>query len=103
MFVVLGGVVFLAWGEVASLFPTTCADYFGNKYATTNAGLLYTAKGTAAMTVPLASPLTAATGNWQAVFWRPNPVRPANLPAGRLRPEWPFTWPGFSARVRRST
>ncbi len=68
MFVVLGGVVFLAWGEVASLFPTTCADYFGTKYATTNAGLLYTAKGTAAMMVPLASLLTAATGNWQAVF-----------------------------------
>jgi OFA family oxalate/formate antiporter-like MFS transporter len=68
MFVVLGGVVFLAWGEVASLFPTTCADYFGTKYATTNAGMLYTAKGTAAMLVPLASLLAAATGNWQAVF-----------------------------------
>ena len=68
MFVVLGGVVFLAWGEVASLFPTTCADYFGTKYATTNAGLLYTAKGTAAMMVPLASLLAAATGHWHAVF-----------------------------------
>lgn len=32
MFVVLGGVVFLAWGEVASLFPTTCADYFGIRH-----------------------------------------------------------------------
>ena len=68
MFVVLGGLVFLAWGEVASLFPTTCADYFGAKYATTNAGLLYTAKGTAAMTVPLASLLVAATGHWHDVF-----------------------------------
>lgn len=68
MFVVLGGVVFLAWGEVASLFPTTSADYFGTKYATTNAGLLYTAKGTASMMVPLASLLAAATGHWHVVF-----------------------------------
>jgi OFA family oxalate/formate antiporter-like MFS transporter len=68
MFVILGGVVFLAWGEVASLFPTTCADYFGTRYATTNAGLLYTAKGAASMLVPLASLLAAATGHWHDVF-----------------------------------
>lgn len=68
MFVLLGGVVFLAWGEVASLFPTTCADYFGTKYATTNAGLLYTAKGTASMMVPLASLLAGVTGDWHVVF-----------------------------------
>ena len=47
MFVLLGGLVFFAWGEVASLFPTTCTDYFGDQYATTNAGLLYTSKGVA--------------------------------------------------------
>ena len=68
MFVVLGGVVFFAWGEVASLFPATCTDYFGAKYATTNAGLLYTAKGTASMLVPLASLLALATGHWHEVF-----------------------------------
>jgi OFA family oxalate/formate antiporter-like MFS transporter len=67
-FVLLTGVVFFAWGEIYSLFPSTCADTFGAKYAAANAGLLYTAKGTAALLVPLSSLLTAATGNWHAVF-----------------------------------
>ena len=43
-FVVLSGVVFFAWGEIYSLFPSTCTDTFGTKFATTNAGLLYTAR-----------------------------------------------------------
>ena len=42
LFVLLGGMVFFAWGEIASLFPATCADCSATKYATTNAGLLYT-------------------------------------------------------------
>jgi OFA family oxalate/formate antiporter-like MFS transporter len=67
-FVILTGVVFFAWGEIYSLFPSTCADTFGSKNAAANAGLLYTAKGTAALLVPLSSVLTAATGNWHAVF-----------------------------------
>jgi OFA family oxalate/formate antiporter-like MFS transporter len=46
-FVLLSGVVFFAWGEIYSLFPATCTDIYGRKYATTNYGLLYTAKGTA--------------------------------------------------------
>jgi OFA family oxalate/formate antiporter-like MFS transporter len=68
LFVILSGVVFFAWGEIFSLFPSTCTDAYGVKYATTNAGLLYTAKGTAALLVPLANVLSAATGNWHAVF-----------------------------------
>jgi OFA family oxalate/formate antiporter-like MFS transporter len=67
-FVILTGIVFFAWGEIYSLFPSTCADTFGSKYAAANAGLLYTAKGTAALLVPLSSLLTAMTGNWHAVF-----------------------------------
>ena len=67
-FVILTGIVFFAWGEIYSLFPSTCADTFGSKYAAANAGLLYTAKGTASLLVPLSSVLTAATGNWHAVF-----------------------------------
>ncbi|HEV7544164.1 MAG TPA: MFS transporter, partial [Reyranella sp.] len=67
-FVLLGGVVFFAWGEVASLFPATCTDYYGTRYATTNAGLLYTAKGMASLLVPLASLLAAAMGHWHVVF-----------------------------------
>ena len=67
-FVILTGLVFFAWGEIYSLFPSTCADTFGSKNAAANAGLLYTAKGTAALLVPLSSVLTAATGSWHAVF-----------------------------------
>src|SRR5690242_13567998 len=66
-FVILSGIVFFAWGEIYSLFPSTCTDVYGAKYATTNAGLLYTAKGTAALLVPLANVLAAASG-WHAVF-----------------------------------
>ena len=67
-FVVLSGVVFFAWGEIYSLFPATCTDIYGRKFATTNYGMLYTAKGTASLLVPLANVLTSATGSWKAVF-----------------------------------
>jgi OFA family oxalate/formate antiporter-like MFS transporter len=69
LFVVLSGLVFFAWGEIYSLFPSTCTDSFGPKYAATNAGLLYTAKGTASLLVPLSSILVARTGSWHAVFY----------------------------------
>lgn len=69
LFVLLTGLVFFAWGEIYSLFPATCGDTFGSKFATTNAGLLYTAKGTASLLVPFSSLLTEATGNWHAVFY----------------------------------
>ncbi|HUN90847.1 MAG TPA: oxalate/formate MFS antiporter [Burkholderiaceae bacterium] len=68
LFVVLTGLVFFAWGEIYSLFPATCGDTFGSRYAAANAGLLYTAKGTAALLVPLAS-VASASGGWHAVFW----------------------------------
>ncbi|GJD55431.1 oxalate/formate MFS antiporter [Methylobacterium dankookense] len=67
-FVILTGLVFFAWGEIYSLFPATCGDTFGTKYAATNAGLLYTAKGTAALIVPYTSVLTTMTGSWHTVF-----------------------------------
>jgi MFS transporter, OFA family, oxalate/formate antiporter len=67
-FVLLSGLVFFAWGEIYSLFPSTCTDAYGTRYATTNAGLLYTAKGTAALLVPWGNVLTTMTGNWHAVF-----------------------------------
>ncbi len=67
-FVIISGLVFFAWGEIYSLFPSTCTDTFGTKYATTNAGLLYTAKGTASLLVPFGNVLASATGSWHAVF-----------------------------------
>jgi len=68
MFVLMTALIFFTWGEIFSLFPATCTDTFGAKYATTNAGLLYTAKGTSAWLVPLASWLRESTGTWHAVF-----------------------------------
>jgi MFS transporter, OFA family, oxalate/formate antiporter len=67
-FVFLTGMVFFAWGEIFSLFPATCGDTFGSKYAASNAGLLYTAKGTAALLVPISSVIADATGSWDMVF-----------------------------------
>jgi len=67
-FVVLSGVVFFAWGEIYSLFPAMSTDLYGRQFATTNYGMLYTAKGTASLLVPLANVLTTATGSWVAVF-----------------------------------
>src|SRR5438093_8049359 len=69
LFVILSGLVFFAWGEIYSLFPATCTDIYGRTFATTNYGMLYTAKGTAALLVPLANVLTNATGSWHAVFY----------------------------------
>lgn len=63
-FVLLSAVVFFAWGEIFSIFPATTRDQFGQKYATTNYGMLYTAKGTGSLIVPLASVLTAWSGSW---------------------------------------
>jgi OFA family oxalate/formate antiporter-like MFS transporter len=68
MFVILSGLVFFAWGEIYSLFPSTCTDTYGARYATTNAGLLYTAKGTASLLVPFGNLLAQATGSWHSVF-----------------------------------
>ncbi len=67
-FVLLSGFVFFAWGEIYSLFPSTCTDTFGAKFAATNAGLLYTAKGTAALLVPYSNFIQKSTGSWDLVF-----------------------------------
>jgi MFS transporter, OFA family, oxalate/formate antiporter len=68
LFVVLSGAVFFAWGEIYSLFPSTCTDMFGPKDATTNTSLLYTAKGLSAFVVPLANVLKTYSGSWHGVF-----------------------------------
>jgi OFA family oxalate/formate antiporter-like MFS transporter len=68
LFVVASGAVYFTWGEVYSLFPATCTDTYGSKYAATNAGMLYTAKGTAALVVPYTA-LIAGKGDWHSVLW----------------------------------
>ena len=68
MFIATAGLVYFTWGEIYSLFPALCTDLYGTKYATTNAGLLYTAKGMAAFLVPVASWIQTSYGGWHAVF-----------------------------------
>ncbi len=68
LFVILTGLVFFAWGEIYSLFPATAGDTYGSRFASANAGMLYTAKGTAALLVPMTSTLAASQG-WQSVFY----------------------------------
>jgi OFA family oxalate/formate antiporter-like MFS transporter len=67
-FVAFAALIFLTWGEIFSLFPSTCTDTFGTKFATVNLSLLYTAKGTSAFLVPVANVVKTATGSWHMVF-----------------------------------
>jgi OFA family oxalate/formate antiporter-like MFS transporter len=67
-FVVFAALIFLTWGEIFSLFPSTCTDTFGPKFATVNLSLLYTAKGASAFLTPVANLIKDATGSWQMVF-----------------------------------
>jgi len=67
-FVVFAALIFLTWGEIFSLFPSTCTDTFGPKFATVNLSLLYTAKGASAFLTPVANLIKDATGNWHMVF-----------------------------------
>src|ERR1700723_1390265 len=69
-FVVLSGLCFFAWGNIYSLFPSITGDLYGKKWATTNYGVVYTAKGVAtAFAGPGAAWLFAKTGSWTKVFW----------------------------------
>jgi MFS transporter, OFA family, oxalate/formate antiporter len=67
-FVLFAALIFLTWGEIFSLFPSTCTDTFGPKFATVNLSLLYTAKGTSAFLVPIANVVKSSTGSWHMVF-----------------------------------
>jgi MFS family permease len=68
-FVGLSGVVFLAWGEVYSLFSATAGDTFGTKHIGKIYGVLYCAKGIAALLVPFGNVLMESTGTWATVLY----------------------------------
>src|SRR6202000_3502036 len=52
MFVLVTAIYFGVYGEIFSLFPATAGDTFGSKFAASNAGMLYTAKGAGGLTGP---------------------------------------------------
>jgi OFA family oxalate/formate antiporter-like MFS transporter len=69
-FILLSGLAFFAWGEIFSLFPAITGDLFGKTWATTNYGIVYTAKGVASIFAgPVAALASAKTGSWVPVFW----------------------------------
>jgi MFS transporter, OFA family, oxalate/formate antiporter len=67
MFVLLTALYFGVYGEIFSLFPATQGDTFGARYAAANAGMLYTAKGSGALLVPIAATIAKSNG-WDTVF-----------------------------------
>jgi OFA family oxalate/formate antiporter-like MFS transporter len=69
-FVALSGLAFFSWGEIFSLFPSAVGDLFGRAFATTNYGIVYTAKGFSAVFAgPVAALARHSTGSWVSVFW----------------------------------
>ena len=69
MFVILSGMVFMAWGEVYSLFGAITGDAFGTKHAGKIYGILFLSKGFAAMFVPIGNLIMEATGSWATVLY----------------------------------
>lgn len=68
-FLILSGVVFLAWGEVYSLFSALAGDAFGTKHIGKIYGVLYCAKGIGALFVPVGNLMMEATGTWATVLY----------------------------------
>ena len=69
-FIATSALMFFAWGDIYSLFPAAVADIFGNKHATTNYGIQYTAKGLGSVLAgPGAALLMARANSWIPVFW----------------------------------
>ena len=62
--------VYFTWGEIYSLFPSMLGDYFGTRHATSNYGVLYSAKGVASIVGGgLAALLFERFGSWSAGFY----------------------------------
>jgi MFS transporter, OFA family, oxalate/formate antiporter len=57
--------VYFTWGQIYSLFPSTTADYFGTRHATSNYAVMYTAKGVASILGPwVGTMLFERSGSW---------------------------------------
>ena len=69
-FTVTLALTFFTWGEIFSLFPSTCGDWFGSRHATSNYAFLYTAKGVASILGGgVAAALYQQFGSWSAAFY----------------------------------
>ena len=61
---------FFTWGEVYSLFPSTCGDYYGARNATSNYSFLYTGKGVASIIGGgVGAMLSEWFGDWSVAFY----------------------------------
>jgi len=62
--------VYFTWGQIYSLFPACCGDYFGSQHATSNYALLYTAKGVASILGGwVGAMLYERSGSWAMGFY----------------------------------
>ena len=62
--------VYFTWGEVYSLFPSLCADWFGAKNASSNYSFMYSAKGVASILGGgVAATIYEKTGSWNYGFY----------------------------------
>jgi OFA family oxalate/formate antiporter-like MFS transporter len=62
--------VYFTWGEIYSLFPSMSGDYFGTRYATSNYGVIYTAKGVASIIGGwFGAYLYEQSGSWSIGFY----------------------------------
>jgi OFA family oxalate/formate antiporter-like MFS transporter len=61
---------FFTWGEIYSLFPAMLGDYYGTRHATSNYGVLYSAKGVASIFGGwVAALIFESSGSWSAVLY----------------------------------
>jgi MFS transporter, OFA family, oxalate/formate antiporter len=61
---------FFTWGEIFSLFPSILGDYYGTRHATSNYGLLYSAKGVASIVGGgVAALIYERFGTWSAELY----------------------------------
>jgi OFA family oxalate/formate antiporter-like MFS transporter len=62
--------VYFTWGQIYSLFPSMSGDYFGTRHATSNYGVIYTAKGVASIIGPWVGALIfEQSGSWTMAFY----------------------------------
>jgi OFA family oxalate/formate antiporter-like MFS transporter len=69
MFTVTLVLTFFTWGEVFSLFPSIVGDYYGTRSATANYGVMYSAKGVAALIGGVGPILYERFGTWNACLY----------------------------------